>query len=216
VTRASHGYLGSAPVTALLRISLRTGAPKILRPLPPGFPAGTLSGAVVPRATSGRPLGGVVLFTGAGGVWAFSGDDARLLWHLAPATLELTDARTGTVYLAIGGVLKAVNSATGAVLSVAAGSVLSNLYSVNDGVALGLDEGALGDAWGYSPATNKVIWTSKSLPWPHFFVDLPGLGGSDSPASNVVLLTICGQVGSAAAATSAAACLKPELAAVLA
>ena len=216
VTRTSHGYLGSAPVTALLRISLRTGVPKILRPKPPGFPAGTLSGAVVPRASSGRPLDGVVLFAGAGGVWAFSGDNALPLWHIAPAALELTDARTGTVYLAIGGMLKAVNPATGAVLSVVAGSVLSSLYSVNGGVALGLDEGALGDAWGYSPAKNRVIWTSRALPWPHFFVDLSGLGGSDSLASNVVLLTICGQVGPTTAGTSAAACLKPELVAVLA
>jgi hypothetical protein len=216
VTRTSHGYLGSAPVTALLRISLRTGAPKILRPAQPGFPAGTLSGAVVPRASSGRPLDGVVLFAGAAGVWAFSGDTAQPLWHLAPAALELTDARTGTVYLAMGGTLKAVNPATGAVLSVAAGSVLSSLYSVNGGVALGLDQGGLGDAWGYSPAKNKVIWTSKALPWPHFFVDLSGLGGSDNPASNIVLLATCGQVGPATAGTSGAACLKPQLVAVLA
>ena len=216
VTRTSHGYLGSAPVTALLRINLRTGSPRILRPAPPGFPAGTLSGAVVPRASSGRPPDGVVLFAGAGGVWAYSGDNAQSLWHLAPAALELTDARTGTIYLAIGGALKAVNPVTGAVLSLAADSVLSSLYSVNGGVALGLDEGALGDAWGYSPAKNKVIWTSKALPWPHFFVDLSGLGGSDSPASNIVLLTTCGQVGPTTAGLSGAACLKPELVAVLA
>ena len=121
VTRSSHGYLGSAPVTGLLRISLRTGAHKILRPQPPGFPAGTLSGAVVPRASSGR-LDPVVLFAGAGGVWAFSGGNAGRLWHHVPAALELTDARTGTVYLAIHGMLTAVNPATGAVLSVAADS----------------------------------------------------------------------------------------------
>jgi hypothetical protein len=216
VTRTSHGYLGSAPVTGLLRISLRTGAPKILRPGGPGFPAGTLSGAVVPSASLARHLVGVVLFAGAGGVWAFSGDNAQPLWHLAPAALELTDARTGTVYLAMGGTLKAVNSATGTVLSVAAGSVLSSLYSVNGGVALGLDEGSLGDAWGFSPVKKRVIWTSKALPWPHFFVDLSGLGGSDSAASNVVLLATCAQVGPTTAGTSAAACLKPELVAVLA
>jgi hypothetical protein len=216
VTRTSHGYLGSAPVTGLLRISLRTGAPKILRPGRSGFPAGTLSGAVVPRASSGRPLDGVVLFAGAGGVWAFSGDNALPLWHFVPAALELTDARTGTVYLAIRGMLTAVNPATGAVLRDAGVSVLSSLYSVNGGVALGLDEGALGDAWGYSPVEKKVIWTSKALPWPHFFVDLSGLGGSDSPASNVVLLATCGQVGPTTAGTSAPTCLKPELVAVLA
>ncbi len=217
VTRTSHGYLGSAPVTALLRISLRTGTPKILRPPGrSGFPAGTLGGAVVPPARSGRSLDGVVLFSGASGVWAFSGDDAGQRWHLAGATLEFADARTGTVYLAIRGTLTAVSPATGTVLSVAADSVLASLFSVNGGVALGLDEGALGDAWGYSPVKKKVVWTSKALPWPHFFVDLSGLGGSDSPASNVVLLATCAQVGASTGGASAAACMKPELVAVLA
>ncbi|MGO8961605.1 MAG: PQQ-binding-like beta-propeller repeat protein [Streptosporangiaceae bacterium] len=216
VTRTSHGYLSSAPVTALLRIGLRTGAQKILRPTGSGFPAGTLSGAVVPPPGPGRRLDGVVLFSSGGGVWAFSGDNAEPLWHLAPAALELTDARTGTVYLAIRGTLTAVSPATGAVLSVAADSVLASLYSVNGGVALGLDEGALGDAWGYSPVRKKVVWTSKALPWPHFFVDLSGLGGSDSPANNIVLLATCAQVGGTSAGTPAAACLKPELTAVLA
>jgi hypothetical protein len=216
VTRTSHGYLGSAPVTALLRISLQTGAQRILRPERSGFPAGTLGGAVVLPASAGRPPEGVVLFTGTGGVWAFSGDNAQLLWHLAPAALELTDARTGTVYLAIRGKLTAVSPVSGAVLNVAADSVLASLYSVNGGVALGLDEGALGEAWGYSPVKKKVVWTSKAVPWPHFFVDLSGLGGSESPASNVVLVTTCGQVGPTAAGASAAACLKPELVAVLA
>ena len=32
VTRTSHGYVGSAPVNSLLRISLRSGAQKVLRP----------------------------------------------------------------------------------------------------------------------------------------------------------------------------------------
>ncbi len=216
VTRTSHGYLGAAPVTGLLRISLRTGAEKILRPRGAAFPAGALSGAVVSPSSSGRPGTNVVLFSGAGEVWAFSGDDAEPLWHLAPAALELTDARTGTVYLAIRGTLAAVDPDTGTVLTVAADSVLASLYSVNGGVALGLDEGALGEAWGYSPVKKKVVWTSKALPWPHFFVDLSGLGGSDSPASNVVLLATCAQTGAAAAGSSTAVCVKPELVAVLA
>jgi outer membrane protein assembly factor BamB len=217
VTRTSHGYLGSAPVTALLRISLRTGAERILRAPRPGFPAGTLSGAVVPPVNPGRPsLDGVVLFSGGGVVWAFSGDDAEPLWHLAGATLEFIDPRTGTVYLAIHGMLTAVSPATGTVLTVAAGSVLASLFSVDGGVALGLDEGPLGQAWGYSPVKKKVVWTSKSLPWPHFFVDLSGLGGSDNAASNVVLLTTCAQVGATTPGAPAAACAKPELAAVLA
>ncbi len=216
LTRTSHGYLGAAPVTGLLRISLRTGAAEDL-----AAQRGCLSGRDAERrgCLSGQfrqARHDVVLFSGAGVVWAFSGDNAEPLWHLAPAALELTDARTGTVYLAIRGTLTAVDPDTGTILTVAADSVLASLYSVNGGVALGLDEGALGQAWGYSPVRKKVVWTSKALPWPHFFVDLSGLGGSDSPASNVVLLATCAQTGAAAAGSSTAVCLKPELVAVLA
>ncbi len=215
VTRTKDGNLGSAPVTAILRISLRTGAKKFLRLGRSGFPAATLAGAVVPPAGSGGPPDGVVLLSGAGGVWGFSGDSAEQLWHLAGAALEFTDAKTGTVYLAIRGRLTAVDPATGKVLNVAAASLLASLFSVNGGVALGLDEGALGEAWGYSPLQKRVVWTSRALPWPHFFVDLSGLGGSNSPASNVVLLATCAQLG-ATTAGAAAACAKPQLVGVLA
>src|SRR6185312_8562756 len=53
VTVAAHGYLGTAPVTALRRINLRTGAERLIRPRAHAF-AGTLSLA----------FDGVVLFTG--------------------------------------------------------------------------------------------------------------------------------------------------------
>ncbi len=205
VTEAGDGYLGSAPVTALRRISLRDGALKILRPGPPAF-AGTLTGAVA----------GVVLFTDANGVSAYSGGNGDLLWHRAPAALDLADARTGTVYLAIRNTLTGVSPRTGAVISVAADSVSASLYTVNGGVALGLDEGALGEAWGYSPVRQRVVWTSHSLPWPHFFVDLSGLGGSASPATHIVLLATCAGVGASPAGTTAAVCAKPELVAILA
>jgi hypothetical protein len=203
ITQATGGNLGSAPVTALRRISLRNGALTILRPVRAAF-SGTLSGAVK----------GAVLFAGSDGVWAYSGRTGRLLWH-RPAVLELTDARTGTVYLAIRSTLTGVDPISGAVISVAGDSVLASLYSVNGGVALGLDEGALGQAWGYSPVKRKVIWTSAALAWPHFFVDLSGLGGSASPDSAVVLLATCARVGATPSGTSTAACAEPELVAVL-
>jgi hypothetical protein len=90
-------------------------------------------------------------------------------------------------------------------------------YGVRDGVALGLDPGAHGAAWGYNIARKRVIWTTRSLPWPHFFVDLSGIGGSVDPNSNRVLLVTCTKVGqavsgAAAVGGSAQTCLKPTLA----
>ena len=68
-------------------------------------------------------------------------------------------------------------------------------YGVRGGVALGLDTGAAGSAWGYNLAKKHVIWTTRALPWPHFFVDLSGIGGSADPANNTVLLVTCAKVG---------------------
>jgi hypothetical protein len=76
-------------------------------------------------------------------------------------------------------------------------------------VALGLDSGANGDAWGYDVAAGRVTWTSAALPWPHYFSDLSGLGGSaaSSGDSDLVVVAACPH------ATSAGACADPELAA---
>ena len=49
---------------------------------------------------------------------------------------------------------------------------------VRGGVALGLDGGANGDGVGVDMAAGRVTWTSLALPWPHYFSDLSGLGGS--------------------------------------
>ena len=64
VTVAAGGYLGTAPVTALRQISLRTGAQRVIRPRGGPF-TGTLSDA----------FEGVVLFSGPRGVTAYSGVD---------------------------------------------------------------------------------------------------------------------------------------------
>ncbi len=80
------------------------------------------------------------------------------------------------------------------------------MYVVRDGVALGLDGGANGDAWAYDVAAGRVTWTSAQLPWPHYFSDLSGLGGSAATGGgNVVVIAACPQ------ATSAGACTDPEL-----
>jgi hypothetical protein len=88
------------------------------------------------------------------------------------------------------------------------------LYSVTNGVALGLDENGLGQAWGYNLKTRRIVWTSAALPWPHYFVDLSGLGGSTSPGSTIALLAACADVGAALSTNAAPVCRRPELEAV--
>jgi hypothetical protein len=203
LTETSSGNADGVLVTALRRISLRTGAQRIIRPEPGGFD-GTLSAVT----------GGVALFSGADGVRAYSAVTGEPLWHVASAALELTDAASGSVYLDEGSTLAGVSVTTGHVRSSTAASVAGSLYSVQGGVALGLDQNSLGEVWGYSLTTRKIIWTSAGVPWPHYFIDLSGLGGSLSPGSDILLLASCGRVGAAAGPAAAPACLQPDLSAV--
>jgi PQQ-like domain len=202
VTVTSGRYLQSSPVTAVRRISLRTGGESIIRPQGRQF-SGTLGGVV----------GDVMIFTGDGGVIGYSASTGGLLWQRASYVLEFTDSARQVVYLASGQLLVGVNPVSGTVLSRQDAPVTSSLYEVQRGVALGLDQGALGQAWGYDLARRRVVWDSGALPWPHFFVDLSGLGGSASP-SGVTLLAICADVGPPGAAGSEPSCRRPELAAV--
>jgi hypothetical protein len=90
-----------------------------------------------------------------------------------------------------------VTPQTGRVRSTASGSAVdgsAGVYVVRGGVALGLDQGANGDAWGYDIAAQRVTLTSAALPWPHYFVDLSGVGGSADPASNLVVISACTQL----------------------
>jgi hypothetical protein len=61
-------------------------------------------------------------------------------------------------------------------------------------VALGLDQGANGDAWGYDIGAQRVTLAAAGLGWPHYFVDLSGVGGSADPASNLVVIAACTQL----------------------
>ena len=85
---------------------------------------------------------------------------------------------------------------------------------MRDGDVLGIDHGAVGKAWGYDVAAQQVLWTSLPLPWPHYFVDLSGIGGSAAPDQDAVLLAICAQVGAQPTGTSAPRCVRPELVAL--
>jgi hypothetical protein len=220
VTIAAGGYLGTAPVTGLRQISLRTGAQRVIRPHGHPF-AGALSGA----------FDGVVLFSGARGVTAYSGATGQRLWARAGVVPESVDDIQERLYLTRGSTLIGVNPGTGARDRRRVAPRAAGLYGVRDGVALGLDQGANGTGWGYSIARKRVVWTTPRLPWPHYFVDLSGIGGSADAVSGTVLITSCARLGAQRAAAVPAAspgqpaaqgqraqpgraCLRPELVAV--
>ena len=53
----------------------------------------------------------------------------------------------------------------------------------------------------------RVTWTSPALPWPHFFSDLSGLGGSAAVSGDSdVVVAACPHL-----AASAGLCADPEL-----
>jgi hypothetical protein len=200
VTEAAGGDLGSQPVTALRRISLRTGAEQVIRARD-----GSFTGRL------GAVLDGVVLFSGAPGVSAYSGRTGKLMWQRAGALPAGVDVVRGLFYLAAGSTLAGVLASTGrtqARITGANGSGSAGVYGVRNGVALGLDQGQAGEAWGYDVAAQRVIWTTRTLPWPHYFVDLSGIGGSADPGSRTVILTACGQRIQVGARQ---VCQKPEL-----
>jgi hypothetical protein len=210
IEETAGGYLSSSPVTALRRIDLQNGAEQSIRPPGRAF-AGTLAGVV----------GGVALFAGTDGLSGYSAQSGRLLWPLSsrqhqPGTLELIDTSTQTVYVSSGDTLIGLNVRTGKAVSRPVPALSASLYAITRGVALGLDqaEGDLGEAWGYDVVTRRVVWTSAALPWPHFFVDPTGLGGSVSSPRGITLLTTCAAQGAASGSNAATPCLRPQLTAI--
>ena len=204
VAESADGYLGSSPVTALKVINLKTGTERTL-----GSPLGRpFSGTLAVAAD------GMVLFASASGVTAYSGSTGDLLWSMAGAVPEGADPAADLVYLTSADTtLTGVDPRTGQVKTSVSGSVTdgaASMYVVRDGVALGLDGGVNGAAWGYDVAAGRVAWTLGALPWPHYFSDLSGLGGSAalSGDGDLVVVAACPQ------ATSAGACADPELVAL--
>lgn len=188
--------LAQQPATELRRIDLRTGAQRIVRAHPGPF-AGSL----------GAALDGAVLFSNSGGVTAYSGANGRKLWSRdRPDLPQGVDLVAHRFYLSEQGGLVAVDPWTGKAEAWLPGS--NGLFAERGGVALGMDEGADGSAWGVDTSTQRVVWTVSTLPWPHYFVDLSGLGGSADPRSNAVIVASCAQ---AAPGTAAQPCAKPEL-----
>jgi hypothetical protein len=191
VAESAQGYLGSAPVTGLRVIDLYSGTERTLLS-PPGHPfSGTMSIAA----------DGAVLFTSAAGVTAYSGSTGGALWSMPSAVPEGADPSADLVYLtSASGSLVGVDPLTGAVRASVTGSTAggaAGMYVVRGGVALGLDSGQGGDAWGYDFAAGRVTWTAPGLPWPHYFADLSGLGGS-AGQSTVVVIAVCERLAPAA------------------
>jgi PQQ-like domain len=200
LAQAQGGGVSSAPVTALKVINLVTGSVHTLNPRPGSLFSGTLAIAA----------GGAVVFASPSGVTAYSESAGDLLWSKRGAVPEGTDPDDGLVYLTSGsGALVGVDPVSGTVLTTVPGSVASGaaaVYTIRDGVALGLNSGANGGAWGYDLAAGRVTWNSAELPWPHFYSDLSGLGGSSAASGGAVVVTACPHL-----AASPGICADPEL-----
>ena len=117
VAESAGGFLGSAPVTALRQIDLATGAEVVVRPLEGLSFAGTFSAA----------FDGVVLFSTAGGVTAYSGATGAWLWSIGGAVPEGTDPRKQRIYLTRESSLIAVNPLTGQVTATVSGSAVERV-----------------------------------------------------------------------------------------
>jgi hypothetical protein len=200
VAEAAGRGVTSSSVTALKVINLATGTERILSsPQDEPFP-GTLAMAA----------DGAVLFASPTNVTAYNGSTGGELWAMDGAVPEGTDPATREIDLTTAaGTLVGVDPLTGHVrVSLPAATVTgaAAVYVVRDGVALGLDSGANGTAWGYDMAKGRVTWTSPPLPWPHFFSDVSGLGGSAAASGDLVVVTACMHL-----ATSPGICADPRL-----
>ena len=200
LTQSPGGGLSSAPVTALKVINLVTGSARTLSSQPGSPFSGTLAIAA----------GGAVVFASPSGATAYSESTGDLLWTIRGAVPEGTDPVTGLVYLTSGsGVLLGVDPVAGIAVTSVPGSVATGsaaVYVVRDGMALGLTGGTNGQAWGYDLAARRVTWNSAALPWPHFYSDVSGLGGSAATSGGAVVVTACPHL-----AASPGICADPEL-----
>jgi hypothetical protein len=207
VTVSAGGQVGTEPVTAVRQINLASGAERLIRPQGQSFD-GALNAVV----------GGSLIFSGSTGLSMYSVANGRLTAQVPHAVVQGSDPVQGVLYADVAGTLTGIDPVTGRVLPAKEGTVPTGVYGVRAGVAIGLDAGSGGAAWGYSIARQHTIWTAKSLPWPHYFAETSGLDGSVDPASGTVLLVTCQVTGEPVHGTvvggDAQTCLKPRLVAI--
>jgi PQQ-like domain len=155
----------------------------------------TLSaGTAVFDGTLNEAFDGVLLFSNAGGVTAYSGSTGAWLWSTSSAVPDGADPIQHRIYLTKGSSLLGVNPLNGKVEGTAPG-LGTGMYVVRGGVALGLDQDANGAAWGYDIGAQRVVMASSGLGWPHYFADLSGVGGSAGETGHLVVIAACAQVG---------------------
>ncbi len=208
MTVSAGGVVGTAPVTAVRQIDLQTGAERLIRPRGRSF-SGMLS----------TVIGGVLVFSSSSGLSMYSAANGRLTGRRPRAVTEWADPAQNVLYANVAGVQTGIDPATGRNTADESAAIPAGAYGVRTGVALGLNPGYQGAAWGYSLAKRRMIWTAKALPYPHYFLtDSSGLGGSADPGSGMVLLVTCGATGQFVRGTVVGAngwkCLRPRLAAI--
>lgn len=206
VAVTARGVLGTSPVTAVRQIDLLTGSERLIRP-PGGSFAGTLAGVV----------DGVLVFSASSGLRTYSLLTGSPAGQRPGAVAESIDPVEHVLYADIGGALTGIDPVTGRNEPGPVAAMPPGVYGVRGGVALGLDPGAGGVAWGYSIARRRIVWTAKSLPYPHYFADVSGPAGVD-PGTATVLLVTCAAAGRHVSGTVVGGdgqlCLKPRLVAL--
>jgi len=208
VTVSAGGVVGTAPVTAVRQIDLQTGTERLIRPHGRSF-TGMLTGVI----------GGELVFSSSSGLSMYSVANGHLTGYRPRAVTEWADSVQNVLYANIAGVLTGIDPATARNKSDEGAAIPAGAFGVRAGVALGLNPGDQGAAWGYSLAKRRVIWTAKALPYPHyFFAESSGLGGSADRGSGMVLLVTCGATGQPVRGTvvgdGGRTCLRPRLAAI--
>ena len=141
---------------------------------------------------------------------AYSGSTGGTLWTKRGAVPEGTDPAAGLVYLTLpGGALAGVDPSTGTVrasVPASRGHGRGGLYVVRDGVALGLNSGANGTAWGYNMAKGRSRGPRPPCRGRTSSPTCPGLAAAPRLSGDMVVVTACPRL-----AASPGMCADPEL-----
>jgi len=131
VTVSAHGQVGTAPVTAVRQIDLRTGSERLIRP-----PGGSFDGRLA------AVVAGVLVFSGSTGLRMYSAATGHLTGQRPGAVVEGVDPVLGILYPDVRGVLTGIDPVTGHDAPGTAAAMSVGIYGVRAGVALGLTPGA--------------------------------------------------------------------------